>query len=120
MCEKGRKDYPAASNMFVKGGEIEVAALCDGAPARKTSIHQIRGKPWVESARRANLPARTTSRRNRRRNRSKTTTAKTATSPRQSAIATAKTTNRCRSGTLQASPARARGLTQSGVRGHQV
>jgi hypothetical protein len=44
MCEKGRKDCPAAGNMFVKGGGIEVSALCEDVWTCKTSSHQIRGK----------------------------------------------------------------------------
>jgi hypothetical protein len=44
MHEKGRKDYRAARNMCVKGGEIEVVALSEGVWPRKISSHQIRGK----------------------------------------------------------------------------
>ena len=55
------------------------------------------GKTWVRPVKRASLPARTTtSRKNRRQNGSTTTTTKTAISPHRSAIAPAKTMNRCR------------------------
>src|SRR5258708_37599940 len=55
-------------------------------------MHSVRGTSWVEPAKRVSLPRRwTTSQRNRRLRRSRTTITRMATSPRQSAIATATT-----------------------------